>query len=31
MLFNALAALGHRGIKTTATFGRAGLMPPRLA
>lgn len=26
MLFNALAALGHRGIKTTATFGRAGLM-----
>ena len=27
MLFNALAALGHRGIKTTATFGRAGLMP----
>ncbi|MFG7655056.1 hypothetical protein, partial [Klebsiella pneumoniae] len=23
MLFNALAALGHRGIKTTATFGRA--------
>lgn len=26
MLLNALAALGHRGIKTIATFGRAGLM-----
>ena len=26
MLLNALAALGHRGIKSIATFGRAGLM-----
>ena len=26
MWLNALAALGHRGIKTIATFGRAGLM-----
>ncbi len=26
MLLNALAALGHRGIKTIRTFGRAGLM-----
>ncbi|VEA74885.1 putative ABC transporter permease component YrbE [Salmonella enterica subsp. arizonae] len=26
MLLNALAALGHRGIKTVRTFGRAGLM-----
>jgi len=26
MLLNALASLGHRGIKTIATFGRAGLM-----
>ncbi|MDI8745720.1 ABC transporter permease, partial [Salmonella enterica subsp. enterica serovar Montevideo] len=26
MLLNALAALGHSGIKTVRTFGRAGLM-----
>ena len=26
MRLNALAALGHRGIKTIRTFGRAGLM-----
>ena len=26
MLLNALASLGHRGIKTLRTFGRAGLM-----
>lgn len=26
MLLHALASLGHRGIKTIATFGRAGLM-----
>jgi len=26
MLLNALAALGHGGIKTIRTFGRAGLM-----
>ena len=26
MLLNVLASLGHRGIKTTAAFGRAGLM-----
>ena len=26
MLLNALASLGHKGIKTLRTFGRAGLM-----
>ena len=26
MLLNALAGLGHRGLKTISTFGRAGLM-----
>ncbi len=29
MLFNALAALGHRGIKTTATFAKKKTEKPK--